>query len=67
MSKITIDFATGVSIPSESVTNRKKEILKREIKICLFNYSTSQFIGNTITVPATWKSQEEDRWYFHNH
>lgn len=56
--------ASGVPIPEENLVNRKANILSRELRICIFNQLSGEYIGNSLTYQATWKRDYEDRWYF---
>ncbi len=44
--------------------DREKEIVGREIKICLFDESSKSFKGNTIRVHSYWSEKLEDQWNF---
>ena len=63
MAEIKLNQATGIPIPSEQNISRAS-IHYREVKISLFDRSLDKFIGNTVNIPAYWKTEYEDRWYF---
>jgi len=62
--KISLDKATGVSIPDEKMLDRQKNIVGRILKISFFDEIKNCFFGNSIQIEASWKKEYEDRWYF---
>lgn len=39
-------------------------ILKREVRVILYNVKSGQYIGNTCCVKAEWKQEDKDIWRF---
>ena len=60
--RVRFRFATGVPIPAEDVTKRRKTINFREIKVGLFDFGKNAFFGNSVSIPCSWNEKEEDRW-----
>lgn len=56
--------ANGVPIPEENMINRKSNIIARELRVCMFNQLSGEYVGNTLVYPAVWREDYEDRWYF---
>ena len=57
-----ITECSGVPLPEPSIASR---IIDRKLRICL--YLNGKPISNVFTIPAFWKSTEEDQWKFgHN-
>jgi Ca2+-binding EF-hand superfamily protein len=63
---ITINLATGVPIPDETNIKRKEMIAARELRAVLFDRSVHKFVGGTVIIPAVWRPEYEDRWFFEN-
>ena len=61
--EIKFVMATGIPIPSEQI-DRRGQLIAREVRAVLFDFNTSKFVGNVVTVAADWKPEYEDRWYF---
>ena len=55
---LILEKAFGVPIPNPNNVKRN-DILKREVKIAMFNTATRRFLGNTCFVLAEWKPQYE--------
>ena len=65
--KISFDYATGVSSPDESLftaPENKLKIVGRLLKIVLYNTNLNQYVSNAISIDAFYKKEYQDRWYF---
>ena len=65
--KISFDYATGVSSPDETLftaPENKLKIVGRTLKMALYNTVTNQYISNAVSIDATYKKEYQDRWYF---
>lgn len=53
-------------IPEANLVNRSSNITAREIRVCLWSKLRGEFVGNTLTFGADWRSDYEDRWTFNS-
>lgn len=61
--ELKLDLAEGVPIPKDILIPRKN-LIYRELYICLINTNTYEFFGNTVRVRGLWDPSCEDRWVF---
>ncbi|ETO16219.1 hypothetical protein RFI_21137 [Reticulomyxa filosa] len=57
--QFTITDCSGVPIPSLLARER---ILARQIRVCLWDKNTNKPASNVLTMPASWRREEEDQW-----
>ena len=77
--QILLNQATGVPVPPKEINTEGKSfsnnntcykiggdfsIVKREVRVVLYNHSTNQYIANTCLVKAEWKVDDKDIWKF---
>lgn len=65
-SQITLDGAEGVPLPAQSSEFDRNNIVKRVIRVGLFDSIKRELIFNTAQVVATWNQTNEDVWTFNN-
>ena len=61
---IRLTLATGIPIPHDLNVDRRGQLVGREVRAVLYDFSSSKFVGNTVNIPADWRPEYEDRWYF---
>ena len=60
---IAIRLAKGIPIPDPTQVNHQS-IIKRLVKVCLYDERRSCFVGSSCFLQATWRQQEQDIWNF---
>ena len=61
--QITIRLAKGIPIPDPTQVNYGS-IIKRLVKVCLYDEKRSCFVGSSCFLVANWRQQEQDIWNF---
>lgn len=61
-------MAEGIPLPPTNTSNHKqfdrKMIMKRAVRIGIFNSETKDYIANAVQVEANWAASAEDKWTF---
>ena len=62
--EIEITGATGIPLPEDAPNFRRDDIVKRAVRIGIFNQSTKEYMANAVQVEADWEPSKEDVWSF---
>lgn len=65
-SQITIELAEGVPLPANSSTFDRQNIVKRVVRVGLFDNVKQDLIFNSAQIVASWNQGSEDIWEFNN-
>lgn len=61
-------MAEGIPLPPTNTSNHKQfdrnMIVKRAVRIGIFNSETKDYIANAVQVEANWAASAEDKWTF---
>lgn len=63
-SQITIEGAEGIPLPKDSAEFSRKNIVKRIVRVGLFDVNNRELIFNCAHVIADWNQANEDVWQF---
>lgn len=62
--EIFLEFAEGVPLPADSSNFKRDSVIKRVVRIGLFDASKRDFIANSVQIDAKWSAAQEDKWIF---
>ena len=61
--QILLEGAKGVPFPEEEIISIE-EITKRIVRVCIFDFDSKKFIGNSTYVVAKYDNKYKDEWKF---
>ena len=62
--EITLEGAQGVPLPGDGKNFNRSMIVKRAVRIGIFDVKKKEFFANAVQVEATWQENAEDKWIF---
>ena len=62
--EITVMEAEGIPLPPDGQGFLRSMIVKRAVRIGLFNHATKDYFANAVQVEASWAPNVEDKWTF---
>ena len=62
--EITLESAEGIILPKNSDTFKRDSVLKRAVRVGIFDDVKQQYVANIIQVPAEWTAGKDGNWRF---